>query len=151
MKKQLIAYDQRFQRTHGRNPTREEKEPIRGKYIKYHAIKRHIAVYDNRILQMAASTGRISGRTESTGLGNATYPSEDLVVLKKEQRALNKLIYSYQTSFFDLNKREVDSYADIQPVVGHYHRYRIVKELIMMKKGILDAKGYIPLAGAYTY
>jgi hypothetical protein len=79
-----------------------------------------------------ASTG--SSSVSSGGSSNTanTNPNAapDLSALKAEKQTLHTMLRSYEKEFFREHRRQVSSFADIQPVASQYRRYKEIKKLI---------------------
>lgn len=90
---------------------------------------------NNRKVPLApslASTG--SSSVSSGGSSNTanTNPNAapDLSALKAEKQTLHTMLRSYEKEFFREHRRQVSSFADIQPVASQYRRYKEIKKLI---------------------
>lgn len=76
-------------------------------------------------LPRTASPPLASGSTSSSPA-----PAPDLSALKAEKVQLHQMLRAYEKDFFREHRRQVSSFADIQPVASQYRRYKEIKKAI---------------------
>ena len=77
--------------------------------------------------------------TASASSGNNASSSSsldglDLTALRAEKSNLHTMLRSYEKDFFRENNRQVNSFADIQPVASQYRRYKEIKKAIAARQ-----------------
>ena len=117
LKQELCLYDSEFKRDIGRDPTDQEKQPMRNCYLYYKRIKTAIDRYDPS-KKPALNDGlraELVARLEKAAV---------------EKKRLNKLIISYKTNFEASYGRPITYSKDLQPIKKEYNTYLELKKEI---------------------
>lgn len=117
IKQQLKAFDANFIRTHGRMPSKSEKEPIRDLYELYHAVKVQIKQFEAQPQRQ----GKVNGHA--------------LRDLDSEKTQLHVMLQRFESDFERTHRRPVSTAADIAPVQADYDRYKELKRLLGGTRG----------------
>uniref|UniRef100_A0A7S1C6C0 FAM13A-like domain-containing protein n=1 Tax=Bicosoecida sp. CB-2014 TaxID=1486930 RepID=A0A7S1C6C0_9STRA len=118
LKRQLKAFDRAFESKNGRQPTNEEKEPVRHLYRRYHQVKAALSEVESESAWVEESAAKGVGRDESVSAYRA---------LRREKRALQLKLKTYEDEFQRVKGRKVRYHRDIVPVEAEYQRYKEIK------------------------
>jgi len=104
LKQKLKRFDEDFEKTHGRKPSRVDKEPIRHLYGEYHKVKQ-------RLQRLPASILKRS-------------------ILVAEKRQLQAKLRDFERKFEQKHGRKIEAATDIEGLEKEYKRYKELKELL---------------------
>ncbi|KAA0146166.1 hypothetical protein FNF29_08227 [Cafeteria roenbergensis] len=135
LKRHLRALDDEFESTHGRRPTRSEKEHLRPQYERYRSLKRRIAqcaAGDSAPSEgSAAAAEAMEPGTHARGSGDAAdSPEKNLATLRAQKRQLQIKLRHFEEDFRRSHGRAVQFHRDIRPVEHDYRRYKDLKRSI---------------------
>eukprot|EP01029_Cantina_marsupialis_P027676 TRINITY_DN773170_c0_g1_i1.p1 TRINITY_DN773170_c0_g1~~TRINITY_DN773170_c0_g1_i1.p1 ORF type:complete len:312 (-),score=70.32 TRINITY_DN773170_c0_g1_i1:236-1171(-) len=108
----LKEYDSNFEEEFGRKPSKEDKEPIRYLYDRYHTIKILIANAERQSIESVSPTHSLQKQLDS---------------LRIEKRYLQTKLRDFEKAFQREHNRKVRFVEDIKPVVDEYQRYKALK------------------------
>ena len=122
VKNELKMYDSSFRGVFGREPKREEKEPMRPLYMYYKKLKQAITKKSTEKKPQSLSNEDVNFKLNQ---------------LRQERTELRQLLHNYQMEFSKTNHRKIRYHRDIQPVEREYRRYKEVKAEITRLENML--------------
>lgn len=135
LKRHLRALDDEFESTHGRRPTRSEKEHLRPQYERYRSLKRRIAqcatgdAASSEGSAVAAEASESRPQARDSG-DSADSPESNLAALRAQKRQLQIKLRHFEEDFRRSHGRAVQFHRDIRPVEHDYRRYKDLKRSI---------------------
>ena len=129
MKDQLRKYNLHFARVHGNGlPSKAEREPIHNLYESYLALKRQIECIHQQKEWYMTLKPLSDAPSDAVRTEKHESPGQRMEALRVEKKEIHSFLRRFEKDFYQKNKRQVSTWADIQPVSSHYKRYKQIKK-----------------------